>query len=486
MNSRVILYFLGKILYFLGAVFGVPMLLGLVYWDGGAAAFATGMAMSLGTGFVLQKLGVKQDLRQELTNREGILLVVLTWLLAGLFAAVPFVMAGMLDPCSAFFESMSGLTTTGATALTEIEIWPRSLLFWRIWLHWIGGLGIIVIFIALLPGISGGAAHLFNAESTGFEGEKIKPRLQKTALTLFKIYGCITGAAAILLLLCGLNLYDAVTHAMSAVATGGFSGYNDSVAHFHSVGIEVILGIVMVISGGNFALYFNLTQRGSRVLLRNEEFRWYMVLVLSLTGIVTASLVWQGSSLGGSLRDAFFQVASFASTTGYVSADYDKWPAIAKICLMLLYFTGACAGSTAGGIKISRFIVLMKGIKAGATRVLHPRESRPVLYNGRRIDNSVFGLVLAFFFLYIGIFVVFSAALVFTGVDIGSSVTGVAACLSSAGPGFGPVVGATGNYASMPAAAKLLLAFVMLLGRLEMYTVLILFSRKFWNGRSRW
>ena len=486
MNSKVILYLLGRILYFLGAVFAVPLLLGILFHDAGITAFSVCLVMSVGVGFVLQRWGQKSSLQQQLTNREGILIVVLTWLMAGLFAAVPFVMTNMLEPCSAFFEAMSGLTTTGATALTEIEIWPKSLLFWRIWLHWIGGLGIIVIFIALLPRISGGAAHLFNAESSGFEGEKIKPRLQQTALTLFKIYGCITAIAAVLLLFCGLNLYDAVTHAMSAVATGGFSGYNDSVAHFQSVSVEVVLGIVMVISGVNFALYFNLTQRGPYVLFRDEEFRGYMLLVLILTGIVTASLFWQGSSFGCSLRDAFFQVASFASTTGYVSADYDKWPAIAKICLMLLYFTGACAGSTAGGIKVSRFIVLLKGIKVGATRLLHPGESKPILYNGRKIDNSVFGLVLAFFFLYIGVFIVLSAAVVFTGVGIGASITGVAACLSSVGPGFGPIVGATGNFSSMPSAAKLLLAFAMLLGRLEMYTVLILFSRKFWNGRSRW
>ena len=486
MNSKVILYLLGRILYFLGAVFAVPLFLSLVYYDAGITVFSICMVVSLGVGFFLQKLGEKTSLHQDLTNREGILIVVLTWIMAGLFASIPFVMAGMLDPCSAFFEAMSGLTTTGATALTEIEIWPKSLLFWRVWLHWIGGLGIIVIFIALLPGISGGAAHLFNAESSGFDGEKIKPRLNKTALTLFEIYGCITAAAAVLLLLCGLNLYDAVTHAMSAVATGGFSGYNDSVAHFHSVSIEVILGIFMVISGGNFALYFNLTQRGPRVLLRDEEFRGYIMLVLVLTGIVTASLIWQGSSFGGSLRDAFFQVASFASTTGYVSADYDKWPAIAKICLILLYFTGACAGSTAGGIKISRFIVLVKGVKVGATRALHPKESKPILYNGRKIENSVFGLVLAFFFLYVGIFIILSAAVVFTGVGIGAAVTGVASCLSSVGPGFGSIVGATGNFSSIPSAAKLLMAFAMLLGRLEMYTVLILFSGKFWNGRSRW
>ena len=486
MRSKVILYLLGEILYFLGAVFAVPLLVSFFYHDAGEPVFLFCMLLSVGAGFVLKKFGQKLAFHQGMTNREGILTVVLTWMTAAFLASLPFMMTDMLDPFGAFFEAMSGLTTTGATALSEIEGWPTSLLFWRIWLHWIGGLGIIVIFIALLPTISGSAAHLFNAESSGFEGERIKPRLHKTALTLFSIYGQITIIAILLLKICGLDFYDAVTHAMSAVATGGFSCYNDSVAHFHNVGAEVVLGIVMLISGGNFALYFNIHQRGFRVLLRDDEFRWYLALVMVLTGIVTISLVDNGHAFGSGLRDAFFQIASFASTTGYVSADYDQWPAVAKMCLMLLYFTGACAGSTAGGIKISRFVVLLRGIQAGVSRALHPKETKPILYNGRRIDNSVFSVVLVFFFLYVGVFVFFSAAVVCTGVGLREAVTGVASCISSAGPGFGPVIGATGNYSTLPSAAKVLLAFVMLLGRLEMYTVLILFSKKFWQGNSRW
>jgi len=485
LNSKLIIFLLGKILYFLAAVFAVPMLLGLVYRDAGAPIFASCMASALALGFLFQKLGENTLDKYNLTNREGILTVVSTWIMAALFAAVPFKAAGMLEPASAFFEAMSGLTTTGATALVEIEGWPLSLLFWRVWLHWIGGLGIIVIFIAMLPGIRGGAAHMFNAESSGFEGEKLLPRLHKTALALFQIYVLITGTTTILLLCCGLNLYDAVLHAMSAVGTGGYSNYNDSIAHFKSLSVEMVLGLTMVVSGGNFGLYYYVRQRGPRALLRDDEFRCYFFMLLTLVSVVTVSLVVHGYTPGRSFREAFFQVASFISTTGYVSADYDQWPALPKVCLMLLYFTGACAGSTAGGMKISRFIVLARGIKTGVSKVLHPRESRPIMYNGRRIDNNVLALVLVFFFLYIGIFVTFSAAVVFTGVEIGTAVTGVASCLSSVGPGFGPVVGATGNFASMPAPAKIMLAFAMLLGRLELYTVLVLFSRQFWQG-SRW
>ena len=486
MNGKVILYLIGKILYFLGAVFAIPMLLGFVYQDVGCLIFGACMAASFIIGFLFQKLGTKITEQYNLTNREGILTVVCAWITAVCFSSVPFLAASMLGPVDAFFEAMSGLTTTGATVLTDIEIWPRSLLFWRVWMHWIGGLGIIVIFIALLPRISGGAAHLFNAESSGFEGERLLPRLQQTALALFQIYAFITGCTAILLLFCGLDLYDAVVHAISAVGTGGFSSYNDSIAHFRSLNVELVITAAMFLAGGNFSLYFKVKRNGPGVLLKDDEFRCYFFMYLVLVTAVTVSLTANGFSPFRGFREAFFQVAAFISTTGYVSADFDQWPAFPRLCLMLLYFSGACAGSTSGGIKISRLIVLARGVKEGVVKALHPKEARPILYNGHRIDNNVFALVLSFFFTYIGLFVLLSIGVAFTGVDVKTAVTGVLACLSSVGPGFGPVIGATGNFASLPSAAKLMLAFAMLLGRLEMYTLLILFSRKFWSGRSRW
>lgn len=487
LNSRVVLYLLGKIIYFLGLVYTVPLLLALWFGDEGRWIFSVCIPLCFLIGMLMTRYGLRPAYGKGLSNREGILTVVLTWVLAAVLGALPFILAGMLDPAGAFFEAMSGLTTTGATALSSIEGWPKSLLFWRVWMHWLGGLGIIVIFIALLPGITGGAVHLFNTESTGFSDERFRPRLKEMARSLFYIYTFITGMTAFVLLLGGVGLFDAATHAMSAVATGGFSHFNDSVAHFHSGFAEIVLGIAMVISGGNFSLYYQLLHRGPGVLWRDDEFRWYMGLLSFLTVLVAADLVAEGgSSLTAGFRAAFFQVASFASTTGYVSADYDQWPALARVCLMLLYFTGACAGSTAGGIKISRFLVLLRGVRVGAARALHSRDVRPILFNRRKIESPVFHLVLNFFFLYIGVFIVFSAAVTGTGAGIQEAVTGVAACLSSAGPGFGPVVGATGNFSTLPAAAKILLAFVMLLGRLEMYAVLVLFHRGFWSGRSRW
>ena len=337
-----------------------------------------------------------------------------------------------------------------------------------------------------MPRISGGAAHLFHAESSGFEGEKLLPRLRSTALALFQIYILLTGCTVVLLLFCGLDLYDAVVHAISAIGTGGFSSYNDSIAHFHSLAVELVIGLAMFCAGVNFSLYFKVKRNGPKMLLKDDEFRCYLFMFLILIAVITVALTLHGFSPFRGFREAFFHVATFISTTGYVAADFDQWPAFPKLCLSILYFTGACAGSTSGGIKISRLIVLARGVKEGAVKVLHPKEARPILYNGHKIENSVFSLVLSFFFTYIGIFVIFSLAVTATGVDIQTAITGVLACLSSIGPGFGPVVGATGNFVPLPAAAKIMLAFVMLLGRLEMYTVLILFHRKFWNGRSRW
>ena len=450
-------------------------------------AFSVCTALCFFLGWCFAGIGKASFQGQELTNREGILTVVMAWVITALFSALPFVLTGTLDFAGAFFEAVSGLTTTGATAFAEIESLPFSLLFWRSWMHWLGGLGIIVIFIALLPGIAGGAAHLINVEGTGFEDERILPRLAKTARVLFYIYGFLTVVTTVLLLMSGLTFFDALTHAMSAVATGGFSSYNDSAAHFRSAPVEIILGIAMVIAGGNFALYYKLLHRGPGILWRDDEFRWYIAFFAILVGIVTLDLAAETQmDLGRSLRAAFFQVASFISTTGFVSEDYDRWPALAKTCLLLLYFTGACAGSTAGGIKMSRFIVLYRGLKTGILRVLHPHEVRVVSYNGKKLESGVFSLVVNFFYLYIGTVIVFSAAVVATGTGIGTAITGVAACISSAGPGFGPVVGAVGNYSELPAAAKILLAFVMLLGRLEMYAVLVLFHRGFWRGSSRW
>ncbi len=486
MNTKTVSYLLGKVFFFLGAIYLIPFLVALVYGDAGRWIFPACMGICLAAGLGCRTYGSFNKYTENISNRDGIITVVLAWVLVAFLSGIPYVLAGMLDPVSAYFEAMSGLTTTGATALSEIEGWPMSLLFWRPLTHWLGGLGIIVIFIALLPQISGSAAHLFNAEVSGFTSDKLKPRLKSTALTLFGIYSLITAVTMVALMCCGLNWYDAISHAMSAVATGGFSNYNDSVAHFHSVWVEGILGASMIISAANFALYFQMTRKGPRVLWEDEEFHYYILMVFGVIGLITLDLMLEGQgSLGGSLRDAFFNVASFASTTGYVASNYETWPSFSKLLLAVLYFTGACAGSTAGGIKVSRFVVLAKAMKAEFRHMMHPHNWDAVKYNGKELGKDVVFPILAFFCLYLLSTVVLSILVTATGVPLLESLSGVAACISSVGPGFG-FVGAVGNYSTIPAAGKLVLSLAMLLGRLELFTVLVLCCRDFWRSSSKW
>ena len=424
--------------------------------------------------------------RKDISVREGIGTVFFAWLLAAVIAALPFVFCGILDPVSAFFESMSGLTTTGSTVIANLEVVPSSILLWRSLTHWIGGIGIIVLFVALLPQIAGSAVYLFNAEVSGFSNNRILPRIHTTALALFGIYTFMTVVLIIALMCLGMNLFDAVNHACSAIATGGFSTYNDSVAHFDSAAIEFVLGFAMIMAGGNFALYYYMVQSGVKSLVNDIEFKAYLGLLVIVTGMITWNIVHvNGYSLFEGFRYAFFQVASFGSTTGFVSYNYDEWPAFSKLLLALMYFTGACAGSTAGGIKICRFVVLVKTVFAELRRALHPQMLLTVYYNNRILPVSTIVNISRFFFMYILVIVVLSFALSFTGLSVEDSLFGVASCISSVGPAFG-TLGAISNYAEVTPMGKIVLSVAMLLGRLELFTVLALLRSEYWSKSKRW
>lgn len=481
MHAKIISFILGRLLIFLSGIMFIPWLMSFYYCDDGRAVFLDIIFYSMICGWLLMKAGRLEKNIDEISSRDGIFTVVAAWVLSAFVAGMPYWLGGMLDPVSSFFEGMSGLTTTGATAMSVIEGKAPSILFWRFMTHWLGGLGIIVIFIAVLPGLSGGAAHLFNAEVSGFSDDKLKPKLKNTAMTLFSIYTFITLATALALYVAGLNVYDSLGHAMSAVATGGFSNYNDSVAHFHSSVVELILGLSMIVSGANFALYYHTLEKGPGLLWKDEEFSSYIKILLAIVALCTVDLaVESGAPFLHALRDSFFNVVSFASTTGFVSADFDVWPVPAKLGLVLLYFTGACAGSTAGGIKVSRFVVLTKSLKTDLLQLIHPKKVKQIKFNGKKLGKSIVYPIVAFFCMYILTTVVLSIFLAATGVPILESLSGVAACISSVGPGFG-LVGATGNYSGISAAGKLILCFAMLLGRLEIFTVLVLFRKDFYK-----
>ena len=485
MYTKIIAYLLSRLSLGLGAVLSFPFTYAVLNNE---PCFIDFLYAIMFSGALYLALGFygKDANRKDISVREGIGTVFFAWLLAALIAALPFMFSGILDPISAFFESMSGLTTTGSTVINNLELVPSSILLWRSLTHWIGGIGIIVLFVALLPQIAGSAVYLFNAEVSGFSSNRILPRIHTTAMALFGIYTLMTVVLIIALMCLGMNSFDAVNHACSAIATGGFSTYNDSVAHFDSAAIEFVLGFAMIMAGGNFALYYYMVQSGVKSLINDIEFKAYLGLLICVTGMITWNIVHvNGYGLFEGFRYAFFQVASFGSTTGFVSYNYDEWPAFSKLLLALMYFTGACAGSTAGGIKICRFVVLVKTVFAELRRAMHPQMLLTVYYNNRILPVSTIINIGRFFFMYVLVIVVLSFALSFTGLSVEDSLFGVASCISSVGPAFG-TLGAISNYAEVTPIGKIVLSVAMLLGRLELFTVLALLRSEYWSKSKRW
>ncbi len=485
MNTRVISYLLGKISVLMGLAQVINFCLALYYGEDCYREFAISIAFAVALGYGLQNRG-KDVSHKEISVREGIGTVFFAWVLAAGLAGVPFVLIGVLDPVSAYFEAMSGLTTTGATSISDLEILPKSLLFWRAMNHWIGGIGIIVIFVALLPQIASGAVYLFNAEVTGFSNSRILPRIRTTAIALFYIYLLLTIILTGILRGMGMSVYDAVYHACSCIATGGFSDYNASVAHFKSPMIEYALSLFMVLAAGNFAVYYQVTQNGLKALWEDLEFKIYVVMVLCFTVAIAVNIILtNGYSIEGGFRSALFHVASFASTTGFVADDYDKWPSFARMMLAVMFFTGGCAGSTAGGIKICRLIVLVKTVAAELRRTLHPQMLLSVYYSKVRLSMATVTNIGRFFFMYIFIVALLTLVTTASGVAPEEAIFGVASCLASVGPAFGSI-GATGTYTELPAGAKIAMALGMLLGRLELFTALALLRSEYWRNSKRW
>lgn len=484
MNTKVTAYLLSKLCVGMAISLMIPFVMA-IYYSEDCLDFLFSIAATVCLCFALEKHGHGAN-KKDISIHEGIGTVFFAWVLAGVIAGLPYVFSGLLDPFSAYFESVSGLTTTGATTIQDLSIVPKSILFWRSLTHWMGGIGIIVLFVALLPQITDKAVHLFNAEVTGFTSSRILPRIRMTAVVLFIIYAILTVTLAIILMLLGMSLFDAVNHSFSAIATGGFSTYNSSVAEFDSFAIEFVLGIAMILAGGNFALYYNVYQNGVKELFKNLEFKVYVAILVIVTALVTLNIVSQnGFTLFESFRYAFFQVTSFGSTTGFVSYNYDEWPAFSKLLLAVMYFTGGCAGSTAGGIKICRFIVLMKTVAAELKRALHPQMLLTVYYDKKILPVPTIINISRFFFIYILVIVVLSFLLSFTGISVEDSLFGVASCVSSVGPAFGSL-GAVSNFSGITSGGKMVLCLAMILGRLELFTVLALLRSEYWHKTRGW
>ncbi|MEM7181492.1 MAG: TrkH family potassium uptake protein [Spirochaetota bacterium] len=433
-------------------------------------------------GIVLWISSRKSIEDHELHKRDGYLVVTLGWVFISLFGSFPYMVSGTIpNLSSAFFETISGYSTTGASVLTDIEAVPKGILLWRSMTQWIGGMGIIVLTVAILPVLGIGGMQLFVAEAPGISPDKLKPRIADTAKRLWIIYVGLTAVEVVLLMFGGMTFYDALNHSLTTMSSGGFSTKNNSVAYFSSPYIQYVIIVFMFLAGTNFTITYFALKGKFRKIWENDEFRYYLFAV-SLFSLMIALTVYLVTPLGveRSFRDSLFQVVSIVTTTGFVTADYTSWTSFATACFFILMFFGASAGSTAGGVKIVRHIILLKNSFLELKRQLHPSAIIPVRLNKRAVTKDVTYNILAFIMIYILIFAIGSILMALIGVDFDTAIGSVATCLGNIGPGIGKV-GPVDNFAGIPQIGKWLLSFLMLLGRLELFTVLILFSPYYWK-----
>lgn len=417
-----------------------------------------------------------------LGKREGYVIVSGSWIIFSLFGALPFYFTiDTLSFTDAFFETMSGFTTTGSSIFSDVESLPAGLLYWRALTHWLGGLGIIVLSLAILPLLGIGGMQLFVAEVPGVTKDKLHPRIKETAKRLWGLYMLLTFLQTVLLMAGGMNLYEALCHAYATAATGGFSTRNAGLMEF-SPFIQYVTVIFMFLAGVNFSLHYYLIKGKVRAIWKNDEFRFYTLLVIVATFIITIGLINQRSlGIETSFRQSIFQVVSIITTTGFVSTDYLLWPGSLWFILFMLMFIGGSAGSTGGGIKVVRHLLLLRNSRLELRRLLHPMAVLPVRLNGKAVSETVIYKVSAFFLIYMFTVVIGTFALTLFGIDFPTSIGAVAASLGNIGPGIG-MVGSVYNYGFLPDIVKWILSFLMLLGRLELFTVLILFSPSFWKN----
>jgi len=481
MQLRVIARFISILVLFLGLSMAGPLLVSFLYDDDSTWAFIYSMAITLGPGLLVFVATANTEER-PLNHRDGVAIVTLGWVTAGLVGTLPYLLSHEIPGFSdAYFESLSGFTTTGASILTDIEALPEGILLWRSLTQWLGGMGIIVLSIAILPYLGIGGMQLYKAEIPSPVVEKLKPRISETAQTLWKVYLLFTAVQIILLAAGGMSAFDAVCHAFCTMPTGGFSTKNLSIAHYDSVYLDAVLIGFMLLAGINFSLHYRLIKGDPWVFWKDSECRVFLTLVGIFTVLIALDIHGSVySSVGEALRQAAFQVSSIITTTGFVSADYEKWPAFSQLLLLLCMFLGGMAGSTGGGMKILRIIVLMRHCYQQVFRIIHPHAVTTVKLAGRPVPEDVLGSIWGFFVLYLSLFVAASLTMAALGVDLISAFASVAASIGNVGPGLG-VVGPPDNYLGIPLIGKWVLILCMLLGRLEIYTVMVLFAPAYWR-----
>lgn len=483
MDARDILHIAGLIVAAVGVAMGVSA--GVAHLNGGSDTLplAASAAIAVFLGLVANRATQRPE---DLTIRESYLTVSVAWLSAAVFGALPYWFSGACGPLDAFFESISGFTTTGASIFPDPGSLPRGILFWRGLSQWLGGMGIIVLVVAVLPYLGVGGMQLFRAEVPGPTPERLQPRIRQTASILWRVYVGLTALQVILYLVGGMSLYDAVTHAFATMPTGGFSPRTASVGAYASPYLQYVTIVFMYLAGVNFSLHYRALRGNLRSLMSDEEWKFYAFLLVVATLIVLAANFEAGTydSLEEAFRASAFQVVSIGTTTGFATADYVTWPAVTQVVLLFLMFVGGMAGSTGGGMKTMRLWAALKQGVVEMRKHLHPRAVMVTRVGGKVVADHVMLNILSFMLLFVASFIVGALLLTLMGVELVTAAGASAAAIGNIGPGLG-AVGPAGNYAAFPGLGKVILSLLMLLGRLEIYTVLVLFHPEFWRrGRA--
>lgn len=474
MNKRKIVSFIGRIILIEAALMVLPLLVALYYGDGDAWVFAVTILAALIPGVLMAR--VRQSDRR-LSSRDGYFIVAATWIIISLIGAMPLYMAGgFRSYWSALFEIASGFSTTGASVLAQPELLGHGVLFWRSFTHWIGGMGVLVFVMMVMPMENDNSMHLVRAEVPGPTAGKLVPRMRTTSMILYGIYAAMTMILLVLLLLGGMPLFDSFCIAFGTAGTGGFAVSSAGVAGYHSAYIEILLGIFMLLFGVNFNVYHLLLLGKVKDALKSEEVKAYLGIVITATVLISINTFSRVTGLGTTVRNAFFQVASIMTTSGFATVDFNFWPEFSKHTLVLLMIIGACAGSTGGGFKVSRLIILLKAMMAEVRHIITPKAINPVRIDGKPIDKETLNSIRIYAAAYLILICLFIWILSLDGKDLTTNVTAVLSCFNNIGPGLGGV-GPMNNFGIYSDWAQVLLSLCMLTGRLEIFPMLLLFGR---------
>lgn len=473
MNYRMIINTIGRVLAVETVLLMLPFVTAILYQDSSASAFLITILITAvaSIGALLVKVR-----NRVIYAKEGFTIVAFAWILVSIFGAIPFYISGAIPSfIDSLFETISGFTTTGASILTEIETLPKGILFWRSFTHWIGGMGVLVFVMAIVPLAGDRSIHVMRAEVPGPTMEKLVPRIKGTAKLLYSIYILLTVVEVIFLVAGKMPVFDSLVHAFGTAGTGGFSIMNASIAAYGSPYLEYVIAIFMMLFGVNFTIFFLLLAREFKLVIKNEELFWYLSIILIATLAITFSIMPQYGGFGEAFRLSFFQVSSIITTTGYATADYCQWPMVTQMILLLLMIVGACAGSTGGGMKVSRLIILLKKVRRDIHKLIHPRMVGAIKMDGKTLQQETVDNVSLYFISYMLLLFVLSLIVSLDGFDFTTTFSSVVACMGNIGPGLG-MVGPSGNFSGFSNLSKLTLSLAMLFGRLEIFPLLLAMS----------